>query len=135
MQSKQIPRANEAPAPLRRAAKVAFAVGAEVRVGMDGESLLVQFENSDAYYFDPEHTTLHMLEALGAARTYGFATQGFSRLALVVRTVFSNEDVRVQIGASKWFVSKLPNTARALRAAIVDAFCGYYDEAIHPAQT
>lgn len=140
METTVITRADAAPRHLQRAAKAALAVGASVMANSDGEGLMVQFKESDRYYFDPENVTLHALEMLGHARTYGFvvysgtAADAWIRVPLVIRTVFSNEDVRVQLGASKWFADKHANTATAMRHALVDAFATYYDEAIAPAQ-
>jgi hypothetical protein len=150
METIKVTHASQVPQHLQRAAKVALAVGATVRVGVDGESLLVQFKDSDSYHFAPEDITLHAFEALGAARTYGMVAPylrdlsevgapggaveviGWVRKSIVIRTIFSVGDVRVQIGASPWFKDEHLNTAVAMRRALVDAFSTYYDEAIAP---
>jgi hypothetical protein len=139
METKQVTNAAQAPQEFQRAAKVALAVGCEVRVSSTGEHLYAKFHNADNYYFDPENVTMHMLEVLNAARTYGFVyfepdvdapKRGVA--PYVVRVTYSNEDVRVQIGASRWYQNKNPNTAIAMRHALVDAMCDYYDAAIAP---
>jgi hypothetical protein len=125
---------------LQRAAKCAFAVGADVYVYAvrDESAIYVKFPDNDRARFDPEYNTMHALELLGVARSNGFVTHtaignGVTYLPYVVRVVYSTNDVRVQIGASKWFVTScLKNTASATRRALVDAFCAYYDEAIAP---
>jgi hypothetical protein len=145
METTSIVRADQAPHHLQRAAKVALCVGASVMLNADREGLLVEFKESDKYYFDPENVTLHTLEALGHARTYGFLQAnvkavaidqlellGWVRFPAVIRIVHSSADVRVQIGARKWHRDVHANTAIAMRHAIVDAFCGYYDDAIKP---
>lgn len=146
MQTNQITSTAKLPQHMQRAAKSALAVGATVQISDDGEQLRVKFDGGDLYYFDPENVTLHALELLGHARTFGFV--GYTplpraddadipvavagRLPLIVRSVFSAGDVRVQIGASKWFQDFHPNTAIALRRAVCYAFATYYDEAIAP---
>lgn len=137
------------PQHMKRAAKVALAVGATVHVSSDGEQLLAHFADNDRYYFDPENVTLHALEVLGHARLYGFVVPalrdltefgevggveltGWTRQHLIVRSVFSTGDVRIQIGASKWFQDFNQNTTIALRHALCLAFSSYYDEAIAP---
>lgn len=130
---------------MQHAVKAALAVGATVELSKDGEQLRARFDGSDLYYFDPENVTLHALELLGAARMLGFVEPVFNheatppeyvgtirRASLIVRSVFSAGDVRIQIGASKWFQDFNPNTAIALRRAICYAFASYYDEAIAP---
>lgn len=140
METVDITRAHQVPKHLQRAAKVALCIGADVRMSADQESLLAQLmPGNDLYYFNPEDVTLHCLEVLGLARQIGFIMyrtkdsvhlQG--RTSLVVRTIFCSTDVRVQIGASKWFAVEHTNTAIAMRRAIVDGFCAYYDEQIAP---
>lgn len=137
METKTVTSAKNAPQHLQRAVKVALAVGAAVRVSNDGEQLFAQFKTSDSYYFDPENTTLHALEALGEARLHGLVFPGVGgrawiRQSLVIRTVFSVGDVRVQIGSSKWFADSHLNTTAALRRALCDALASYYDEVIAP---
>lgn len=144
MQSSEIKSATKLPQHMQRAAKSALAVGATVQISDDGEQLRVRFDGSDLYYFDPENVTLHALELLGHARMFGFVEPVFNhdatppeyvgniRSPLIVRSVFSAGDVRVQIGASKWFQDFHPNTAIALRRAVCYAFATYYDEAIAP---
>jgi hypothetical protein len=137
MNMKQIYRANEAPNEyLERAAKCAFAVGAKVFVQTvrDESAIHAEFPGADITHFEPEHSTLHALEMLGVARMRGFVKLDVAlcRHPYVVRVVYSVADVRVQIGASKWFTSSLSMTATAMRHALVDAFCSYYDEAIAP---
>lgn len=134
MELTAINKASDAPAALQRAAKCALVVGAQVHVGSERESLFVKFDDGDRYQFDPDDATLHALEMLGQARAKGFV--GFDpvgnvpyRARYVVRVVFSDRDVRVQIGASRWYADKTHNTAVAMRSALVDAFCAYYDDA------
>lgn len=143
MQTKVITMASQVPQPHQRAAKIALSVGASVTISNDGEQLLAQFPDCDSYYFDPEHTTLHMLEVLNAARAHGFVMYATApdanncayvrgRAPLVVRVIYSNEDVRVQIGASRWYAVKNTNTAIAMRHALADALVDYYDAQIQP---
>jgi hypothetical protein len=127
METKQITRASDAPRHLQRAAKVALSCGAATFISADGEQLLAKFNDADRYYFDPENVTTHALEAIHHARTYGFVTKAGLHFPLVVRTVFSQGDIRVQIGTSRWYLSNERNTPHALRLAIVMAFEGYYD--------
>lgn len=134
MELTAINKASDAPAALQRAAKCALVVGAQVHIDGDREALFVKFDDGDRYHFDPDDATLHALEMLGQARTKGFV--GVDpvgnipyRAKYVVRVVFSNSDVRVQIGASRWFMAEVRNTALGMRRALVDAFCAYYDDA------
>lgn len=145
METSTVTSVGALPVSLQAAAKCALAVGAAVKVNADGSGLLVQFAESDMYYFDPENISMHALEMLGHARTFGFVqptvipdeqerpvVAGFVRVPLVIRTVFSAGDVRVQIGASRWYVDEHTNTATAMRHALIKAFTAYYDEAIAP---
>lgn len=142
METTEITSAKNLPQHMQRAAKSAFAVGATVQVSNDGEQLRVQFPGGDLYYFDPENVTMHALELLDCARHSGFAAYGampelsdmpvMGRVPLIVRSVFSAGDVRIQIGASKWFQDFHKTTHVALRRAICYAFSSYYDEAIAP---
>lgn len=135
MQLSQVLTPNALPRQLQTAAKVALAVGGKVSIGEHGENLIVQFDDNDRYYFDPEGSTLHALEALGHAKTRGlmrWSGERFVRTALVFRIVFSNQDVRVQIGASRWYRDNHTNTPAAMRRALVAALSAYYDEAIAP---
>ncbi len=147
MESVKVTSAAQVPQPLQRAAKSAFAVGANsVALNADRDSLLVQFKDADRYYFDPENVTMHALELLGAARTYGLVRPnlrpvigtyevelvGWLREPLIVRTVYSAGDVRVQIGVGRWHLSERRDTAAALRHALIDALAAYYDETIAP---
>ena len=149
MELKQVYSAADVPNHLKRAAKIALSVGAAVFTATDDESLLVKFQDADRYYFDPENVTLHMLEALNAARMLGFIAYRDSpackgddgnittrytgyRVPLIVRIVHSIQDVRVQIGASRFYASTINNTGVAMRHALCDAFCDYYDQAIQP---
>lgn len=144
-----IKNASEVPTCLQRAAKCALAVDASVAVNTAGDALMVKFDGgADRFHFDPDDATLHALEMLDAARTHGFVrytvsvpppgcTEGniiFRGMPAmyVIRIVHSHDDVRVQIGASRWYTVKHHNTAHAMRTALVDAFCDYYDEAIAP---
>lgn len=132
MELTAINKASDAPAALQRAAKCALVVGAQVHVGNNREALFVKFDDGDRYHFDPDDATLHALEMLGQARDKGFVSTsqiGPLRQRLVVRVVFSASDVRVQIGASRWYVAEVRNTALGMRRALVDAFCAYYDDA------
>jgi hypothetical protein len=141
METTEITSAKNLPQHMRRAAKAALAVGAIVQVSKDGEQLRVQFPGGDLYYFDPENVTMHALELLDCARHNGFveyvvptmSTDGKAwplHSPLIVRSVFSAGDVRIQIGASKWFQDFHKTTHVALRRAICYAFSSYYDEAI-----
>ena len=143
METKRITRALPSHGSMQRAVKAALAVGAVVSMNLDGDALFVQFKDSDRYLFDPDNITMHCLELVGVARTHGFLLCRYdpndkehpykwSRAPLVVRTIFSNIDVRVQIGASKWFNVEHHDTAFALRHSIINAFVTYYDEAIAP---
>lgn len=143
METTEITSAKNLPQYMQRAAKSAFAVGAKVQVSNHGEQLRVQFPGNDLYYFDPENVTMHALELLDNARHFGFveyavptmSTDGIAyalRSPLIVRSVFSAGDVRIQIGASKWFQDFHKSTQVALRRAICYAFSSYYDEAIAP---
>lgn len=148
MELTTINKASDAPAALQRAAKCALVVGAQVHIDSEREALFVKFDDGDRYHFDPDDATLHALEMLGQARTKGFVryTVGLPPPGydggniifrdkpawFIVRVVFSNRDVRVQIGASRWYVAEVRNTALGMRRALVDAFCAYYDEAIAP---
>lgn len=132
MELTAINKASDAPAALQRAAKCALVVGAQLHVDNDREALFVKFNDGDRYYFDPDDATLHALEMLGQARDKGFVSPspiGPLRQRFVVRVVFGCDDVRVQIGASRWYVAEVRNTALGMRRALVDAFCAYYDEA------
>lgn len=122
----KITNISEVPTCSQRAAKVALAIGADVHLDNAGD-LLVSFAGADRYFFDPENVTTHVMEALEYARLYGFMCNGH-RVPLIVRIEYSNEDVRVQIGASLWYHCAGINAAAATRRAIVDAFCAYYDE-------
>jgi hypothetical protein len=130
-------RASDAPKHLQRAAKCALAVGATVRVDADS-CLFVTFPGAlDNYVFEPETITTHALELLHVARVSGFACYMSQpeppfalvshRIPYVVRLALSAEDVRVQLGASRWYQSKFLGTERALREATVAAFVDYYD--------
>lgn len=143
MELKQVYSAAGLPHHLKRAAKIALSVGAAVFITTDNESVLAKFQDADRYYFDPKNVTLHMLEALNAARTLGFIAYRDAlppsvdmyvpyRVPLVVRIVHSIQDVRVQIGASRFYASTIQNTGVAMRHALCDAFCDYYDQAIQP---
>lgn len=132
MELTAINKASDAPPALQRAAKCALVVGAQVHVGNNREALFVKFDDGDRYHFDPDDATLHALEMLGQARDKGFVSPspiGPLRQRFIVRVVFGCDDVRVQIGASRWFINQTRNTAVAMRQALVDAFCAYYDEA------
>ena len=135
----EIKWAREAPDNLQQAAKVALAVGAACMLNSDRDSLAVKFRGSDVYTFDPANVTLHCLELLGEAKTYGFVEYRHTdtgvmmlRQPLVVRIVSSQQDVRVQIGASRWYASKRDKLTTALRESIVTAFADYYDQVIAP---
>lgn len=148
METVSITSARDIKPHMQRAVKAALAIGATVELSKDGEQLRARFDGGDLYYFDPENVTLHALELLGAARMWGIVApretmESFDsgadirsvvmlREPLIVRSVFSAGDVRIQIGASKWFQDFNPNTAIALRRAICYAFASYYDEAIAP---
>lgn len=146
METTEITSTSKLPEHMKRAAKSAFAVGATVQISSDGEQLRVQFPGGDLYYFDPENVTMHALELLDCARHHGFvglveaprqdasemAQYMLGRSPLIVRSVFSAGDVRIQIGASKWFQDFHQTTHVALRRAICYAFATYYDEAIAP---
>jgi len=140
MEMTKVTQASQVSAHLQRAAKFALAVGADIHMNAEGDSLLAKFADSDRYHFDPEHVTLHCLEALGQARTFGLVAYSYVHAdklvrglsPLVVRVVFCNTDVRVQIGASRWYVDDHSSTPVAMRKAILTAFCAYYDEAIAP---
>jgi hypothetical protein len=146
METTEITSAVNLPEHMKRAAKSAPTASAVVQVSKDGEQLRVQFPDGDLYYFDPENVTMHALELLDCARHAGFAgmvelPRQFEdepvqyvagRTSLIVRSVFSEGDVRIQIGASKWFQDFHKTTHVALRRAICYAFSSYYDEAIAP---
>jgi hypothetical protein len=128
---------NQIPMEYRRAAKCALALGATINRCDADNGLTVAFDGDiTSFEFDPELRTMHALELINMARKRGFVQMTSDlaavRVPYVIRTVFSAKDVRVQIGASKWFVAEFPDTASAIRRAIVDAFCAYYDEAIAP---
>jgi hypothetical protein len=144
----KVTSAAEVSKELVRSAKVALACGAHVELANNRTTLMVKFRNADKYYFDPENATMHMLEALGEVRAYGFAA--YRQLPViengevlgienqltyqpqVVRIVSSATDVRVQIGASRWYADVSESITTAMRRALVTAFCDYYDSAIAP---
>lgn len=128
MELKQIKLASEAPTCLQRAVKVALAVGANVFLTTDQSSLMAQFEGADKYYFDPENVTLHMFEALGQARTFGFAARvRGARRHYPVLLNYDLSGVMCRVAGMEPCFSTNPNTCTATRQALVTAFCVYYD--------